>query len=160
MSKLDDLEAKRPKTGGRQPGTPNRTTAATREQIAEMADPVGFLSSVVKGEKIASAPVKDAGSQVEAFPTLDQRISAARVLADKLLPNARSRPITLMLPSMEKAAELPAAIGAVLASMASGSITPDEAATIAGVMEQKRRAIETVDILARLEALEAEKGKR
>jgi hypothetical protein len=39
-------------------------------------------------------------------------------------------------------------------AMAAGEITPDEAATIAGVLDAKRRAIETVELEARLVKLE------
>jgi hypothetical protein len=42
------------------------------------------------------------------------------------------------------------AIGATLDAMAQGDITPDEASVIAGVLEVKRKAIETVELDARL----------
>jgi hypothetical protein len=38
--------------------------------------------------------------------------------------------------------------------MASGEMTPDEAAVIAGVMETKRRALETGELEQRLDQLE------
>ena len=44
--------------------------------------------------------------------------------------------------------------------MASGEITPDEAETIAGVLEAKRRAIETVEIERRLQVLEEQSGQK
>jgi hypothetical protein len=48
--------------------------------------------------------------------------------------------------------------------MAAGELTPDEAATVAGVLESKRRAIETEEFDKRLAALEervaSEKAKR
>jgi len=44
--------------------------------------------------------------------------------------------------------------GAVIAAMAKGEITPDDAGTIAGVLEARRRAIETVELEARMVALE------
>ena len=154
--KQPDLSRRKPsRQGGRPPGTPNKVTVATRERIEAKADPVAFLAAVMNGEPIKTAPLKDAGTQTEAYPTIDQRLSAARILADKLLPNAKSRPITLTLPSMEMAADLVPAIGSILATMARGEIAPDEAVQIAGILEQKRRAIETVEIIGRLEALEA-----
>jgi hypothetical protein len=42
--------------------------------------------------------------------------------------------------------------------MAEGEITPDEAATIAGVLESKRKAIETVELEARIARLEQSAG--
>ena len=61
------------------------------------------------------------------------------------------------LPAIEKPADLVAALGAVASAVACGAITPDEGQAVAAVLETKRRAIETVDILARLDALEHER---
>jgi len=141
--------------GGRPPGAPNKVTVATRERIENEADPIAFLGTVMRGEAIKSAPAKEEGTQIAIFPTTDQRISAARVLADKLVPNAKARPITMEVPKFETAGDLVAALGSVIETMACGEITPDEAAIIAGVIEHKRRAIETVEIMARLDVLEA-----
>jgi hypothetical protein len=43
--------------------------------------------------------------------------------------------------------------------MASGELTPDEATAVAGVLEIKRRAIETVDIDERLRKVEEAQAK-
>lgn len=67
------------KTGGRIKGTPNRSHAATRERIAELCDPIAFLSSIVKGESI--------DGQV---PTVEQRISAAKDLRRAIVPDLKS----------------------------------------------------------------------
>jgi hypothetical protein len=50
--------------------------------------------------------------------------------------------------------DVSAALGGVLAATAQGRLTPEEAATIAGVLETKRRVLETVEIEARVAALE------
>jgi len=68
-----------PKTGGRKPGTPNRTTAATRERIEGDADPVGFMISVMHGQAI--------GGQL---PTLDHRLQIASRLLDKIVPDIKA----------------------------------------------------------------------
>jgi hypothetical protein len=44
--------------------------------------------------------------------------------------------------------------------MARGEITPDEAATIAGVIELKRKSIETVEIERRLTELERRNDRK
>ena len=46
----------------------------------------------------------------------------------------------------------------VLAAMARGEITPDDASTIASVLEARRRALETVELEKRLDILEKAKG--
>ena len=68
-----------PKTGGRRKGTPNRTNVATRERIESEADPIGFLCRVNRGDDVDGE-----------IPTLDQRMTAAKILADKVLPDLRS----------------------------------------------------------------------
>ena len=46
------------------------------------------------------------------------------------------------------------ALGTVAQEMACGELTPDEATAVAGVLEIKRRAIETCDIEERLRKVE------
>ncbi len=43
-----------PKSGGRQKGTPNRSTVQTRERIQELADPIAFLADVMAGKRMRS----------------------------------------------------------------------------------------------------------
>jgi hypothetical protein len=49
-----------------------------------------------------------------------------------------------------------AAVGAVADAVGAGDITPDEGQAVASILEAKRKAIETVDLEARLSALEQE----
>lgn len=59
------------KWGGRQAGTPNKTTSYLRDQITE-ADPVQFLIEVMRGEHGAE---------------LDQRLHSAKILIRKVCPD-------------------------------------------------------------------------
>jgi hypothetical protein len=47
-----------------------------------------------------------------------------------------------------------AALGAVVASLTSGDLTPEEATAVAALIELKRKAIETAELEARLSVLE------
>jgi hypothetical protein len=49
---------------------------------------------------------------------------------------------------------------AVVDAMAAGDITPDEAATITGILEVRRKAIETQEFAERLNRLEQQTGSR
>ncbi len=80
---------------------------------------------------------------------------ALRLLMERILPLRRGRPVRFVVPEVEAAADVSAALGSILKATAQGELTPDEAVTIAGVLEAKRKAIETVEIEARLAALEA-----
>jgi hypothetical protein len=83
---------------------------------------------------------------------------AADILLRRLWPERKGRPVTLDLPPMQTAADLPAALSAVAAAVAAGDVTPEEGQAIAAVVEAHRRAIETAEIEQRLAALEARKG--
>jgi hypothetical protein len=56
------------------------------------------------------------------------------------------------------AADTVAATGAAVAAVATGAISPEEGQAVAGVIEFQRRAIETNDLAARIEALERGAG--
>jgi len=82
---------------------------------------------------------------------------AASIVLARIWPHHRGQPVQLDLPTVETAADIVRAQAAVIAAMAQGEITPDEAAAVAGVLDAQRRAIETHDHERRLLALE-EKG--
>ncbi len=79
---------------------------------------------------------------------------AMRLCLERLVPARKDRPLVFDLPPIAGAQDHPAALGAVIVGVSTGEITPSEAQAIAGIMEQHRRAIETAEIVARLEALE------
>jgi len=76
---------------GRKKGTPNFDRAATTERIMKKADPLNFLCKIVKGDRF-SAGVEADGRKKEHWvvPTLDQRITAAQILARKVLPDMKA----------------------------------------------------------------------
>jgi hypothetical protein len=80
---------------------------------------------------------------------------ALRLCLERIAPVRRGRTVVFDLPSMDTAADVEMALGAVVLSMASGDLTPDEATAIASVIDAKRKAIETVELEVRLRAIEA-----
>ena len=149
-----------PKPGpGRPPGAPNKVNVATRERIEREADPVGFFIKVAAGEAIEAAvpigPDRDHTEKVKIYPTLEQRSQAQRVLINKLLPDAKSSPITIALPDVKTVDDVLVAHNAVVTAVASGQITPDVAETLSSILENRRKAIETVEFERRIAALEA-----
>jgi uncharacterized protein DUF5681 len=81
-------------------------------------------------------------------------MTAARLVLDRILPAQRSRTVQFKLPALANAADLVGAIGSILSAVAAGELTPDEASDVAGLLEMKRKAIETADMEARVSALE------
>lgn len=85
---------------------------------------------------------------------LDGDMAALRLCLERIIPPRKSRPIEIELPPVETAGDITLAQGVVIAAMAKGDITPDEANTVAGVLEAKRRSIETAELEKRIHTLE------
>jgi hypothetical protein len=86
-------------------------------------------------------------------------MTAARLVLDRIAPLRKGRAISFALPEIETAAHVTQALGVVASLMADGDITPDEANAVAGVIETKRKAIETQELEQRVAALEAKEQK-
>lgn len=84
--------------------------------------------------------------------------ACATVLA-RIWPVRRGRPVMIDIPTVTTAADVIAAMSAVLGAVSRGEITTDEAAGIATVIEASRKSIELIDLEKRLAALEALNGK-
>jgi hypothetical protein len=80
--------------------------------------------------------------------------TALRLCLERIMPPRKSRRVAFDLPKIEKTEDLLPAFAAVVSSMAAGELAPDEATAIVGILDAKRKAIETVDIERRLAALE------
>lgn len=81
-------------------------------------------------------------------------IQAARVVLDKLVPNAKDRTVRVDLPGLDTASGVADAQTEILRAVASGDLTPGEASTLSGIVEGRRKALETVELERRIEALE------
>jgi len=73
---------------------------------------------------------------------------------DRLCPPRRERSVSLEMPSIKSAVDLIAAGAALTDATAAGDITPGEAASLSTLVGNVAKAIETVEIVARLPKLE------
>ncbi len=85
---------------------------------------------------------------------------AMKLVLDRILPMRRGRPVPFELPEVEGAADVTRAHGAVLKACASGTLTPEEGAMIASILDAKRRSIEVEEIVRRLAVLEQAQADR
>ena len=83
---------------------------------------------------------------------------ALRLALDRICPVRRDRAVEFSMPKIGTAADVLAAQECLLRQVANGTITPSEAQAIGGLLESRRRTIETVELEARLAALEARGG--
>ena len=84
-------------------------------------------------------------------------LSAARLVIERLLPPAKDRPVFVALPDTDTAAGIAQAQAAILQAVAAGELLPGEAATLAGIVEVRRKALETQELEQRIAALEETK---
>ena len=84
-------------------------------------------------------------------------LMAARLVIERLAPPLRERPITLNLPSTATAEGISAAQQAILQAVGVGDLLPGEGATLAGIVEIRRKALETQELESRITALEAKR---
>lgn len=104
--------------------------------------------------KLLESGIEDvAGVVIEAARAGD--LTAARIVIDKLIPSAKERHVDLPnLPDMSTAIGVSEAQQRVIDAVAAGLLTPGEANTLSGIIERRRKAIETQEIEARIAALE------
>lgn len=81
-------------------------------------------------------------------------LTAARLVIERLAPPMRERPILLDLPDTGTAAGIDAAQDAILQAVGVGDLLPNEGATLAGIVENRRKALETLELEQRIIALE------
>ncbi len=117
----------RPGNPGRPPSARNRATLALLEGEAE--------ALARKAVELAK----------DGDPT------ALRLVLDRLLP--KSRAVRLDLP-LRTLADLDQATEAIRGALAEGAVTLDEVAALAGLVEARRRLLETTELERRLAALE------
>ena len=80
---------------------------------------------------------------------------ALRLCLERIYPVRKGRLINLDLPKVESARDVLKAIGSTISAVAEGEITPEGGSLVAGLLETKRKAIETLDIEDRLTRLES-----
>ena len=85
-------------------------------------------------------------------------LQAAALIFSRVWPIRKAR-MRFDLPSLDRAADLPHALAAVVAAVSTGLLSPDEAAAIAAVLNAQRAAIELAEIEGRLRTLEQRTGQ-
>lgn len=125
-----------------QSGNPKGKPPGTRHQLTLLAE--GLMSKDVAG--VVRRVVKSAreGDMV-----------AAKLILDRLSPVRKGRLIAITMPPIATASDVAVALSQIIASVAVGELTPDEAGTIASLIELKRKAIETVELESRLQEIES-----
>lgn len=142
--------ARKPETTGRkQDGTfkPGQSgNPAGRPKGARHATTLA-VEALLEGEheKLTRAAIDKA---------LEGDTTALRLCLDRIAPARRDSPVSFSLPAVETAQDAVAASSALLAAVASGEVTPDEAGRIMSLLSAHKSLVEAGDLEARIAALE------
>ena len=97
---------------------------------------------------------QEALTQAAISKALEGDVTALRLCLDRIAPARKDAPVSFDLPEIETAEDAANAARAILKAVATGDVTPMEAATVMAVVEQFRRTLETTEIERRITALE------
>jgi len=81
-------------------------------------------------------------------------MTAARMILDRVAPPAKDRPIYIALPETASTEGVELAQATIVKAVADGELLPSEGAILSNLVESRRRAIETNELLVRIEAIE------
>ena len=79
--------------------------------------------------------------------------TALRLCMERLLPVRKGRPVRIDLSEVSGAADIVEAHSTILAAVASGHVTLEEASLLAGLIDSTRKAIETEELAREIEEL-------
>jgi hypothetical protein len=85
---------------------------------------------------------------------LKGNVACLRLCLDRLVPPRRDRPVNFTLPAMNSANDAGNAMAAITTAVASGELTPNEAAELSRVVDGYVKALEATEIERRIQVLE------
>lgn len=85
---------------------------------------------------------------------LEGDTTALRLCLDRIAPPRKDNPVSFELPAIENAADAVSASSALLAAVAAGEVTPDEAGRVMALLTAHKGLVETYDLESRITALE------
>lgn len=130
----------------------------------ESGNPQGKKPGTLHGATRAAQALLDGEAEALTRKAIEEALNgnpiALRLCLERVVPPRKDRPITLELPKVKKAADIPQALAAVMAAVAGGDITPIEGQTVAAMLEAFRKGLELADLEDRVSVLEKRKEKK
>jgi hypothetical protein len=80
--------------------------------------------------------------------------TALRLCLERVLPTRQDRPVSFSVPAIASAGDAAIAMGALLAAVAAGNVTPSEAGEVSRIVEAYVEALQVSEFKQRLKALE------
>lgn len=146
-------------------GTPEKSArkADTKWKPGQSGNPRGKPKGAVhKATQLAQAMMGNEAEQI-IRKVIDGALAGdsvcLRLCLERLAPPMKEHPIVLDLPSTDSPAGVSAAQQAIVKAVSAGDLLPGEAATLTGIVEARRKALETQELERRIAALEERNGK-
>jgi len=132
----------------------------TRWKPGQSGNPAGKLAGTRHKATMAAQALLDGEAEGLTRKAIDLAMSgdtvALRLCIERLCPPRKSRPVHLALPEAKTAEGVAEAQAVVVQAVADGEITPEEGTILAGILEARRKAVETLDHEERIASLEKE----
>ncbi|OAO02575.1 hypothetical protein A8B75_11580 [Sphingomonadales bacterium EhC05] len=116
--------------------------------------PPGARNKVTRDVEALLGGEHEALTRAAIDKALDGDTAALRLCLDRIAPARKDSPITMTLPKVETVRDAVAASQHVLASVAAGEVTPDEAGRVMALLTAHKALVEVGDIEGRVAALE------
>jgi hypothetical protein len=128
-------------------------------QKGKSGNPAGKAPGMRHKATMAAEALLDGAAQALTRKAIERALEGdgvtLRLCLERIFPARKDRPVVFHLPPVETASAVVKALGVIAKAMADGELTPDEAGTVAAVVQTQRRAIETDELEARLQKLES-----
>lgn len=132
---------------GRPAGSPNRRSVeVVAEALSAGISPVEYMLTIMRDAE--ASPKDRAWAAEKSAPYVHPR------------PAPMERTVSIDLPDTSTAEGIDKALDAVIAAMGRGEISPQEGQGFISAIETRRKAIETGDLMRRIEALEKANGAK
>lgn len=136
----------------------NRKTKARTGRSAAAPPALSQNAAAIASDLLATEATQITRTLVN--KAIDGDLTALRLCVERLVPISRERALPVCIPAPEDALQITIALKAVFTGLSAGQITPGEAHKLAAILENQRKAIETLDIEDRLIALESAPPKK
>lgn len=139
--------------------TNNRKAPSTAFKPGRSGNPAGKPKGARNHSTRAILKLIEGGAEEITKAVLDAAkggdMGAARFILERIVPTAKERPVSLTLPDVTTAEGIANAQAAILQAVAAGELMPNEGNVLAGIVEARRKALETEELAKRIAALEA-----
>lgn len=116
-----------------------------------------------KATLLALSLMEDAASEITQAVITAARtgdLTAAKLVLERLAPPLRERPISIELPDTSTTEGVSKAQQAIIEAVGRGELLPGEGNTMAALVENRRKALETEELERRLADLEDQQRRR